>query len=152
MNNRPVEIELRKNDDMQANEIQPGMIRKISVSIGGRTIPLRYDMTAQMQIEDELMMDFNEFLEAVRKKKNSRRVISAIRILGNRGLACAGEAADLTEEWLADHIVPMNMKSYQVAVMGATTAGWFMETDAENNKENEDDILAEIRKKNESTN
>ncbi len=48
------------------------------------------------------------------------------------------------------HIVPANMTAYRIALMGAMTKGWFMETE-EATDEEKDDILAEIRKKNEST-
>ena len=151
----PVRIDLK--DEAAAREaaeknepIAPNMIRGVTVEIGGRTIPLLYNMRVQLQIEEELGMDFSEINEKLKGKKNTRTVISMILLMGNAGLKKAGQAPDLTEDWLIDHIKPGYTTSYRIAAMGAVTAGWFMETDTKDDTE-QDDILAEIRKKNGNT-
>ena len=150
--NAPVSIDLQDNAKEaveEKREITPNMIRGITVEIGGRSIPLRYTMPVQLQVEEELGIDFSEITEKLKAKKNTRLVISLIRMMGNAGLKHAGKDPDLTDEWLIDHIKPGYTTSYRVAVMGAVTAGWFMETDQ--GEQEQDDILMEIRKKNENT-
>lgn len=152
----PVEIDLKdtKKAEEQVKEngtITPDLIRNVSVNIGGRDIPLRYTMRVQLQIEEELGLDFSEINDKLRGKKNTRTVISLVRLMGNAGLQRAGEKADLTDEWLIDHIKPGFTTSYRIAVMGAVTAGWFMENEQEKSDGEKDDILEEIRKKNGNT-
>ena len=149
-NKSPVDIELRDAADQEKKEITPGMIRSVTVTIGNREIPLRYNLRAQERMEEELDMDYADVQTAMGKKKNTRLAIRAIMILGNEGLERAGEQPDLTEEWLTDHIIPMHMTLYRMAVIGAMTKGWYMENE-EDSREEQDDILAEIRKKNGST-
>lgn len=151
----PVRIDLK--DEAAAREaaeknepIAPNMIRGVTVEIGGRTIPLLYNMRVQLQIEEELGMDFSEINEKLKGKKNTRTVISMILLMGNAGLKKAGQAPDLTEDWMIDHIKPGFTTTYRIAVMAAVTAGWFMETETKDDTE-QDDILAEIRKKNGNT-
>ena len=146
----PVNIELKDQADQNAKEVLPNMIRTVSVNIGGRDIPLRYDMRAQMQIEEDLDMDCNELMDRLKqRKKTSRLVMGAIRVLGNEGLRHAGQDADLTAEWLEEHITPARVNLYRVALQAAITASWFMET--EDTEKERDETLEEIRKKKENT-
>ena len=71
-------------------------------------------------------------------------------LCGNAGLKAAGQEPDLEEDWLIDHIQPGYITSYRIALLGAVTAGWFMETETDHEEE-QDDVLAEIRKKNGNT-
>ena len=153
-NNAPATIDL-KEKAMEAAEkkeaVTPDLIRNVSVNIGGRDIPLRYTMRVQLQIEEELGMDFSEINDRLKGKKNTRVVIGLIRLMGNAGLKNAGPAADLTDDWLIDHIKPGFTTTYRIAAMAAVTAGWFMENERQDNSEAKDDILEEIRKKNGNT-
>ena len=145
-----VELREDKVDDLsKVKEITPGMIKQVDISVGKREIPLRYTLRAQMEMDEELDLSFEEAQEKL-KKKNTKTVVSLMRILGNEGLRLNGKEADLTDEWLTGHIVPVNMTAYRIALMGAMTKGWFMETEEVSEAE-QDDILAEIRKKNENT-
>ena len=152
-NNAPATIDL-KEKAMEAAEkkeaVTPDLIRNVSVNIGGRDIPLRYTMRVQLEIEEQLGMDFSEINDKLKGKKNTRIVISLIRLMGNAGLKNAGQAADLTDDWLIDHIKPGFTTTYRIAAMAAVTAGWFMENEQEKPEE-KDDILEEIRKKNGNT-
>lgn len=148
----PVSIDLKEKAMEEAEkkeEVTPDLIRNVSVNIGGRDIPLRYTMRVQLQIEEELGMDFSEINDRLKGKKNTRVVIGLIRLLGNAGLKNAGQAADLTDDWLIDHIKPGFTTTYRIAAMAAVTAGWFMESDQ--GEKEQDDVLAEIRKKNGNT-
>lgn len=151
-NSGAARVELREDkvDDLsKVKEITPGMIKQVDISVGKREISLRYTLRTQMEMDEELDLSFEEAQEKI-KKKNTKTVVSLMRILGNEGLRLNGKAADLTDEWLTGHIAPVNMTAYRIALMGAMTKGWFMETE-EATDEEKDDILAEIRKKNEST-
>ena len=146
----PAAIELKNAGDENKKEITPGMIRRVSITVGKREIPLRYSLRTQVQMEEELEMDYTELMTAIRKKKNTMLIVRMLRILGNAGLQRAGLEADLTDDWLMDHILPMNMAVYRTAAIGAMTKGWYMENE-EANEEEQDEILAEIRKKNGNT-
>ena len=149
----PAAIELKDKGIEAAEkqkEITPDLIRTVTVNIGGREIPLRYTMRVQLQIEEELGMDFSEINDKLKAKKNTRTVIRLIRVMGNAGLQYTGQTADLTDDWLIDHIKPGFTTTYRIAAMAAVTAGWFMENEQASEGE-QDDILAEIRKKNGNT-
>jgi len=153
-NNAPATIDLKEKAMEVAEKkeaVTPDLIRNVSVNIGGRDIPLRYTMRVQLQIEEELGMDFSEINDRLKGKKNTRVVIGLIRLMGNAGLKNAGQAADLTDDWLIDHIKPGFTTTYRIAAMAAVTAGWFMENEQQDNSEAKDDILEEIRKKNGNT-
>ena len=131
--------------------IIPGKVKSAAVKIGGRVIPLRYGMRVQEQVEDELDMDFYELQTKLDKgKRATKETIKIIRMMGNEGLRVAGEAPDLTDDWLRDNMQPSEIIYYRVAALAATTAGWQMETD-HSDEEEQDEVLNEIRKKNEST-
>ena len=151
----PAHVELTKDAGEQAEKtgglIAPGMIKSASVTIAETEIPLWYDLRAQIQIEEELEMSYDTLRETINNLKNplnTKTVIQAIRILGNRGLAKNGEKVRLTDEWLYDHVRQPDMLAYKIALLGALTAGWYMETD--DSTQGEIDLgLMEIRKKKE---
>jgi len=131
----------------------PQRVKRAYVLIGDRLIPLRYDLRVQIQIEDEMDMDFyglQDRLIGKEKKKATKTILSALRIMGNAGLRNAGQAPDLTDEWLTENVRLRYLQKYTTAMMGAMVAGWWMETDDSFN-EKRDVVLEEIRKKNEST-
>lgn len=148
----PLKIELKEAEQIEnSKEIIPTQIRHVMITLGGREIPLVYNMRVQLAVEEELEMDFSEFNDKLQKAKRATRLlIGAIRLLGNEGLRRAGKEADLTDDWIMDHMVPIYTQTYRVALIGAVTAGWFMETDNSFNEE-QDETLNELRKKNERT-
>lgn len=126
-------------------------VNNMAVKIGGRDIPLVYNMRTHVQVQEEMGTDFYELLDQVNKgRKNTKTVISALRIMGNEGLRLAGEKPDLTEDWLLDNMEPVHEKGYRFFVLGALIDGWKMETDNSDEVE-QDETLNEIRKKNENT-
>lgn len=143
-------IEMAEEPKEVDGELVPGKVRSVQVWIGGRVIPLRYNMRTQLLVEEELGTDFYELQNKLNKDKKSTKVtIGAIRIMGNEGLKAAGEAADLTDEWLIEHMSPAKIMDYRLAAMAALVAGWYMETD-NSYEEKQDVVLNEIRKKNEN--
>lgn len=150
--NNTVIIEMAKDPVIEDGKIIiPGKVKSAAVRIGGRVIPLRYGMAVQEQVDEELEMDFYELQAKLDKgKRNTKETIKIIRMMGNDGLRKAGQAEDLTDEWLRDNMQPSEIINYRIAALAAMTAGWQMETD--NSAEEEQDVtLNEIRKKNEST-
>lgn len=102
-----------------------------TIKIGTREIPLRYTMLELADMEEEIgtMDNFRDLI--LKGKRRIRNMVAAIRIMGNSGLSHDGKDADLTDEWLLDHLDPAQFKAYQIAVLAAFTAGWKMETEEE---------------------
>ena len=115
-----------------------------SIKVGGREIPLRFKMPELADMEEAIgtMDNFQELI--LRGRRRIRNITAAIRIMGNSGLAHAGQTADLTDDWLLDHLETWNLRSYQIAVLGAFTDGWKMETNEETER---DLVLEEIERK-----
>ena len=102
-----------------------------TIKIGEKEIPLRYTMLELADMEEEIgtMDNFRDLI--LKGKRRIRNMVAAIRIMGNSGLSHEGKTADLTDEWLLDHLDPDQFKAYQIAVLAAFTAGWKMETEEE---------------------
>lgn len=115
-----------------------------SITVGGREIPLRYKMPELADMEEAIgtMDNFQELI--LRGRRRIRNITAAIRIMGNSGLAHSGQTADLTDDWLLDHLETWNLRSYQIAVLGAFSEGWKMETNEETER---DLVLEEIERK-----
>lgn len=120
------------------------MENKFTVKIGGRVIPLKYTMRELADMEEAIgtMDAFKELILTGRKRL--RNTATAIRIMGNAGLKEAGQAADLTDGWLLDNMDTQKIKAYQIAVLGAFTGGWKMESE---NDQERDLVLEEIERK-----
>ena len=115
-----------------------------SITVGGREIPLRYTMRELADMEEAIgtMDNFRDLI--LKGKRRLRNMTAAIRVMGNSGLAHSGQTADLTDDWLLDHLEPGRLKGYQIAVLGAFTDGWKMETNEETER---DLVLEEIERK-----
>lgn len=124
-------------------------MEKYHLRIAGRDIPLRYTMRELADMEEAIgtMDNFRDLI--LKGKRRLRNMASAIRIMGNSGLTKAGEKGDLTDDWLIDNMDPGKLKGYQIAVLGAFTDGFHMETEEE--KEH-DLVLEEIQRKKEQGN
>ena len=121
----------------------------IKVKVGEREIPLKYTMRELADMEEAIgtMDQFKELILTGRKRL--RNMAAALRIMGNAGLKEAGEADDLTDDWLLDNMDTQKIKAYQIAVLGVFTGGWKMETE----EEKEHDLtLEEIERKKEPGN
>ena len=124
-------------------------MEKITVSIGEREIPLRYTMRELADME-EAIGTMDQFRDLILKgKRRLRNMTTAIRIMGNAALAHDGHPADLTDDWLMDHMDPGKVKAYQIAVLAAFTGGWEMETARERER---DLTLEELERKKEPGN
>ena len=124
-------------------------MEKYSLQIAGREIPLRYTMRELADMEETIgtMDNFRDLM--LKGSHRLRNMAAAIRIMGNSGLNKAGETADLTDDWLLDHMDPGRLKGYQIAVLGAFTDGFRMETEEDQER---DLVLEEIERKKEPGN
>lgn len=124
-------------------------MEKYSLEIAGREIPLRYTMRELADMEEAIgtMDNFRDLM--LKGSHRLRNMAAAIRIMGNSGLNKAGETADLTDDWLLDHMDPGKLKGYQIAVLGAFTDGFRMETEEDQER---DLVLEEIERKKEPGN
>lgn len=120
-----------------------------SITVDGREIPLRYTMPELADMEEAIgtMDNFRDLI--LHGKRRIRNMVAAIRIMGNSALTHAGQEADLTDEWILDHMAPGSLRTYQIAVLGAFTDGWKMETSEDTVR---DPTLEEIERKKEPGN
>lgn len=119
-------------------------MEKYSLQIAGREIPLRFSMRELADIE-EAIGTADKLKELILQgRRRLRNLVSTIRIMGNSGLRHAGQPEDLTDEWLLDHMDPAMITGYQIAVLGAFTDGFHMETEEDTVR---DPVLEEIEKK-----
>lgn len=122
---------------------------KYTVTIGGREIPLHYTMRELADMEEAIgtMDGFKELI--LQGQKRIRNMATSIRIMGNAGLRQDNRLADLTDEWVLDHMEPAKLQGYQIAVLGAFTDGFRMETEEDKVR---DPVLEELERKKEPGN
>ena len=120
-----------------------------TINVGGREIPLRYTMRELADMEEAIgtMDNFRDLI--LKGKRRLRNMAAAIRIMGNSALEREGQTADLTDDWLLDHMDPGKLKGYQIAVLAAFTHGFEMETSQNTGR---DPVLEEIERKKEPGN
>lgn len=125
----------------------------VKIEIGGREIPLRFRMNQFIRIEEEVG-NLGEVREIILKGRNRlRNIIRIIVILGNAGLKHAGEADDLTEEWLTENMDPHALMAYQLAIIGCLSKESESEAAKEDRGEKERDlVLEEIEAKKDAVN
>ena len=124
-------------------------MEKYSVKIAGQEIPLRYTMRELADMEEAIgtMDNFRDLI--LKGKRRLRNMVTAIRIMGNAALEKEGKNPALTDDWLLDHMDPGQIKSYQIAVLGAFTDGFRMEIE---NQQGRDLVLEELERKKEKGN
>ena len=115
----------------------------VTLEIGGRKIPLRFKMNQFIEIEENVG-NLGEIRELILKGKNRlRNMITVIRILGNAGLKHAGEAADLTDEWLEENMEPHALLVYQLGVIACMSKETESQAVKEENESKERDLVLE---------
>ena len=123
----------------------------VIIKIGGREIPLRFRMNQFIQAEQEVG-NLGEIEENILNGKDrGQNLVKMIRIMGNAGLKHAGEKDDLTDEWLAEEMLPGLLRAYQMAVLACMTIETSIES-KEDESEERDLVLEEINKKKDPVN
>lgn len=121
----------------------------VKIKLGNREIPLRFTMEEFAQIE-EAVGNLSTIDELLLKGKNRiRNTQKALRIMGNAGLAAAGEKPDLTDKSVMEMMQPRLLVEYQTAAISAINAGMHVEA---NEDEERDLVLEDIERKKETGN
>lgn len=120
-----------------------------SVTIGGREIALRYTVRELADMEEQIgtMDAFNELI--MKGRRRLRNMAAAIRIMGNSALTHDGKKGDLTDDWLLDNMDASQIKTYQIAILGAFSEAFRMEVEENTVR---DPVLEEIERKKEPGN
>ena len=116
-------------------------MKDIKIEIGGRQLPLVFNMLAWAEIEEKVgpIQELGESLAG----KNRVRTVNKVAAI----LARAGGAADVTDEWMMQNARPRQMQEMSVTIMDAITAGMDMEASEEDDGGEVDVTLREINKK-----
>ena len=121
----------------------------IRVRLGEREIPLKFTMEEFAEIEEAIgnLSMIDEIL--LKGKQRIRNLATAIRIMGNAGLAGAGEKPDLTDKTVMNLMKPRKLVEYQTAAISAINQGMLVES---NEDEVHDIVLEDIERKKETGN
>lgn len=121
----------------------------IRVRLGEREIPLKFTMEEFAEIEEAVgnLSLIDEIL--LKGKQRIRNLATAIRIMGNAGLAGAGEKPDLTDKTVMNLMKPRKLVEYQTAAISAINQGMLVES---NEDEVHDIVLEDIERKKETGN
>ena len=121
----------------------------IRVRLGEREIPLKFTMEEFAEIEEAIgnLSLIDEIL--LKGKQRIRNLATAIRIMGNAGLADAGEKPDLTDKTVMNLMKPRKLVEYQTAAISAINQGMLVES---NEDEVHDIVLEDIERKKETGN
>ena len=121
----------------------------IRVRLGEREIPLKFTMEEFAEIEEAIgnLSLIDEIL--LKGKQRIRNLATAIRIMGNAGLAGAGEKPDLTDKIVMNLMKPRKLVEYQTAAISAINQGMLVES---NEDEVHDIVLEDIERKKETGN
>lgn len=121
----------------------------IRVKLGEREIPLKFTMEEFAEIEEAIgnLSLIDEIL--LKGKQRIRNLATAIRIMGNAGLAGAGEKPDLTDKIVMGLMKPRKLVEYQTAAISAINQGMLVES---NEDEVHDIVLEDIERKKETGN
>ena len=121
----------------------------IRVRLGEREIPLKFTMEEFAEIEEAIgnLSLIDEIL--LKGKQRIRNLATAIRIMGNAGLAGAGEKPDLTDKTVMNLMKPRKLVEYQTAAISAINQGMLVES---NEDEVHDIVLEDIERKKETGN
>lgn len=124
----------------------------VSIKIAGREIPLIFDLRSWMQMEKEVCVlarvdDILKYKTEERTCRNLSDIVSLVRIFGNEGLKKSDQEADLTDDWLIEHIKPNQMVTIRIALMGVMGVGFASEQIKKDEGGERDLVLEEINKK-----
>ena len=119
-----------------------------SITIGGKEYPLKFDMYAMEQVEDEFG-GIKAMFDAIRGE-NGQSVAKALRTMFRILANSARNQADLPENVTGEEIKHCSIKKVSDAISEAVTEGMKSETTGGNEADDEphDEYLEEIESKN----
>lgn len=123
-----------------------------TVKVSGRTFNLAFPLRAMLEMQNRIEgFNFNEIDKMVSKPE---MLLPMLVILAENGAMLNGEKLDVDQDWFALH-TPANVRkliSLQLAVIETITDGMSMETEEDDDREREVDlVLQEIQKKSQTT-
>lgn len=122
------------------------------VKIAGRVFPLAFPLRAMLEMQNSIEgFNFNDIDKMV---SNPNMLLPMLFILAENGALLNGEKLDVDQDWFSLH-TPANVRkliSLQLAVIETITDGMMMETEEDEDREREVDlVLQEIQKKSQTT-
>ena len=122
------------------------------VKTAGRVFPLAFPLRAMLEMQNSIEgFNFNDIDKMV---SNPNMLLPMLFILAENGALLNGEKLDVDQDWFSLH-TPANVRkliSLQLAVIETITDGMMMETEEEEDREREVDlVLQEIQKKSQTT-
>lgn len=121
-------------------------MRKLSMTVAGRELTLRWTVRAQVEIEEQ-GYHLDAMLEAVSgdAPTKPRAILCAAMI--NAGARHDGQPADMTAEWLLDNLTPVQMLAMSRLSNLALQVGNRRQIADSNDDEIIDVVLEELKKK-----
>jgi hypothetical protein len=148
----------------------------MEIKIGNRTIPLVLTAYEMQDIQKDIGCTVGQLrddvfavvhhpdadtengeseytVELMKDAEKVRKLGTLIRIMGNAGLAAAGQKPDLTNEWLMENMDQYKLATYQLAVLDCMKKEDESQAKNEESEEKERDlVLEEIEQKKDPTN
>ena len=123
-----------------------------AVKIAGRMFPLAFPLRAMLEMQNSIEgFNFNDIDKMV---SNPNMLLPMLYILAENGALLNGEKLDVNQDWFSLH-TPANVRkliSLQLSVIETITDGMMMETEEDEDREREVDlVLQEIQKKSQTT-
>lgn len=119
-------------------------MKEIKIQIGGRQLPLIFNMAAWAEIEEKVC-PIQELGDRLAGSERVRTVNKVAAIMVRAGGAAG--VADVTEEWMLKNARPRQMQEMSVKIMDAISAGMEMEASEDDERGEVDVTLREINKK-----
>ena len=123
-----------------------------TVKIAGRVFPLAFPLRAMLEMQNSIKgFNFNDIDKMV---MNPNMLLPMLYILAENGALLGGEKLDVDQDWFALH-TPAHVRKLiglQLAVIETITDGMTMETEEDEERDREVDVvLQEIQKKSQTT-
>ena len=118
----------------------------IHITIGGRKFALAFTLAALDGFEEVFGKALDKDTLAA-KMGDRHALVSLFRILGEQGEALEGRELDVDEKWIAQRLRVADLPRVQNALLAAITEGMRMETDTQDEDEEVDVVLEELKKK-----
>ncbi|MBO7669896.1 MAG: hypothetical protein J6S60_04835 [Oscillospiraceae bacterium] len=123
-------------------------MKDVYLEVGGRQLPLAFDMAAWAEIEEQIVSPIQGLAEMLQGKTRVRVMCQLARILAEGGRRRYPENEEITEAWIMANARPGKFDLMITACMDAIAAG--MESEAKDDEHGEVDVvLRELNKKKE---
>lgn len=113
------------------------------------SIDLLFNLRAFGTIEREVIL-LNELKDKLSGTDRIQVTVGLIRVMGNEALRAEGHKQVLTDEWLMEHLSPIKLGEYQMAIMNTISDGMkseYSENENASKPKVRDLVLEELEKK-----